>query len=157
MSKKNDSFREALESAKERSVGQLLLRAARLWNERAAKRIQETNPSIRMAHTLLLPHIDIDGTKLTDLASRAGISKQAAGELVDGLEREGLLERIADPRDRRAKLVRFTAAGRKSLLAGLGVLDEIEAEISTELGAQRTKVLGRTLLRLVEILERPGR
>lgn len=153
MAKKKAGFEASLESAKERSVGQLLIRAARLWNEQAVRRLRETNPSVRLAHTLLLPHIDLEGTKLTELAARIGISKQAVGEIVDDLEAQGLLERIPDPRDRRAKLVRFTAKGRKGLLAGLAVLEEKEAEVATSLGERQMESLARTLRRLVEILE----
>jgi len=153
MAKTKAGFEASLESAKARSVGQLLIRAARLWNEQAVRRLRETNPSVRLAHTLLLPHIDLEGTKLTELAARIGISKQAVGELVDDLEAQGLLERLPDPRDRRAKLVRFTAKGRKGLLAGLAVLEEKEAEVATRLGARQMESLGQTLRRLVEILE----
>ena len=152
-----NDFREKLETAKAQSTGQLLLRAARLWNERAVRRLQEARPNLRMAHTLLLPHLDLQGTKLTVLAGRIGISKQAVGELVDDLEAQGLLERIPDPADRRAKLVRLTAAGRKGLLAGLAVLGETEAELSERIGARQMETLRRTLGRLVEALEDTSR
>ncbi|AKU92088.1 MarR family winged helix-turn-helix transcriptional regulator [Vulgatibacter incomptus] len=152
--RKGDGFALELERAKEQSVGQLLFRAARLWNEQAILRVQATRPSIRMAHTQLLPHLDLDGTKLTELAARVGTSKQAVGELVDDLEEQGLLERIPDPSDRRAKRVRFTRAGRKELLAGLEVLVRVESELREELGSRRMDALAETLRRLVPILER---
>ncbi|HWV38681.1 MAG TPA: MarR family transcriptional regulator [Vulgatibacter sp.] len=153
MARTKADFGATLESAKARSVGQLLLRAARLWNEQAVRRLRATNPSVRPAHTLLLPHIDLEGTNATELAARIGVSKQAVGELVDDLEAQGLLERVPDPRDRRAKLVRFTAKGRKGLLAGLAVLMEKEAEVAARLGERQMESLGRTLRLLVEILE----
>lgn len=149
-------FVRKLERAKQGSVGQLLLKAARLWNEEAVSRIQKTNPALRSSHTRLLPHIDLEGTKLTDLATRMGVTKQAAGELVNELEAEGLLERIADPSDRRAKLIRFTAKGRKALLSGVALLTAMEVELAENIGKARMKALGDTLARLIAILEGAG-
>lgn len=146
-------FARKLERAKEESVGQLLFKAARLWNEQAIARIQETNPRLRPSHTRLLPHIDLDGTKLTELAARMGVTKQAAGELVDDFEEQGLLERVADPSDKRAKLIRFTAKGKKALLSGLELLGTMEAELEKDIGKARMKALGETLMRVIAILE----
>jgi DNA-binding MarR family transcriptional regulator len=134
-------------------VGQLLFRAARLWNERALERLQARIPAIRPAHTQLLPHIDLEGTKLTDLARRVGATKQAVGELVDALEAQGLVERVPDPLDRRAKLVRFTDRGKKELVAGLELLRAMEGELAEDLGQARMKRLGQTLRRLIDLLE----
>lgn len=149
-------FVQKLERAKEESVGQLLLKAARLWNDDAMSRIQKTNPALRSSHTRLLPHIDIEGTKLTDLATRMGVTKQAAGEWVNELEAEGLLERIADPNDKRAKLIRLTAKGRRALLSGLALLTAMEDELAEDMGKARMKALGTTLTRLIAILEDAG-
>lgn len=148
-----DDFERALQKAKRSSVGQLLFRAARLWNERAIERLREMRPALRPAHAQLLPHLDLEGTQLSLLAARIGITKQAVGELVDELEGQGLLERVADPRDRRAKLVRFTAEGRGALLAGLELLGGMEAELARALGPGRMRRLGETLERLVDHLE----
>src|ERR1700747_1273074 len=57
---------------------------------------------IRPAHTAVFQHIDADGSRLTDLAERAQITKQSMGYLVDFLEQRGYLERRSDPTDRRA-------------------------------------------------------
>src|SRR5438270_11986341 len=100
-----------LQSRKQASVGQLLFKAARLFNERAMARVQTRVPAARLAHTSLLPHIDLDGTRQTEIARRAGVSKQAVGQLVDELVAVGMLARAPDPDDGRAHLVRFTDAG----------------------------------------------
>ena len=65
--------------------------------------------AIRPAHTALFPHIDLSGTRQTALARRMGVSKQAVGQLVSELEQMGALERVPDPSDGRARLVRFAA------------------------------------------------
>src|SRR5437667_167757 len=72
-----------LQSRKQASVGQLLFKAARLFNERAMARVQKKVPQAKLVHTTLLPHIDLDGTRQTEIARRAGITKQAVGQLVD--------------------------------------------------------------------------
>src|SRR5256885_13963788 len=104
-------WKARLAARKQASVGQLLFKAARLFNERAMARVQRRVPEARLAHTALLPHIDLDGTRQTEIARRAGITKQAVGQLVDDLIALGLVEREPDPLDGRAHLVRFTDDG----------------------------------------------
>ncbi|MBX3203895.1 MAG: winged helix DNA-binding protein [Labilithrix sp.] len=131
-----DAYATELEAAKASSTLQLLFKAARLLNERAVERLRRlTKVPVRAAHTTLLPHIDLEGTRLTELARRLGVSKQAVGQLVDELVEMGVLERAADPADARAKLVRFTRRGRAGLFEGLAVLKELERELEQRLGA----------------------
>lgn len=141
---------EEIESEKAKSTLQLLFKASRLLNERAIAHARTTmSDRIRVAHTTLLPHIDLDGTRLTDLAARVGTSKQAVGELVDELEEMGLLERAADPSDARAKLVRFSKRGRAGILEGLGLLRRMEAEIESRIGATKMRTLHASLTAIV--------
>ena len=58
-----------------------------------------------------MPHIPPAGIRLTDLAARAGITKQAMAELVAEIERRGYLQRTADPADRRARSSNSPARG----------------------------------------------
>lgn len=142
-----------LERAKQASLAQTLFKAARLLDEQAVARVRaRTGQGLRRAHTSLFPHIDLEGTRLTELARRLGISKQAVGQLVDELEDMGTLERIPDPADGRAKLIRFRG-GTGPIMEGLKILGELEAEISEELGPRRSARLHRDLLRLLELLE----
>lgn len=146
--------RSEIEAAKRVSAGHLLLKAARLLNERATARVREVaRVEFRTPHTALLPHIDFEGTRLTELASRVGTSKQAVGELVAELEEMGFLRRDPDPADARARLVRFTAHGRRALLHGLSILTQLEAELAAEIGAARMERLRGDLERLLRALE----
>jgi len=63
------------------------------------------------AHTAVFQHIEADGSRLTDLAERAQITKQSMGYLVDYLEERDYLERHADPSDRRATIICLTDRG----------------------------------------------
>lgn len=143
-----------LEAAKRESTGQLLLRAARLFNERAVARVQRSGePRFRLAHTRLFPHIDLEGTRLTELARRAGVTKQAVGPLVAELESFGVVRRQPDPEDGRALQVRFTQRGMRALLHGLAVLGELEDELAGEIGTSRMRELRRGLALLVDALQ----
>lgn len=138
----SSGYEDKLEAEKARSTLQLLFKAARLLNERAIARVRaRTNRPVRFAHTTLLPHVALEGTRLTDLASRLGVTKQAAGQLVDELVEMGMLERAPDPEDARAKLVRFSKRGRTALLEGLAVLNELEAELRDLVGEPEMRAL----------------
>ena len=79
------------------------------------------------AHHPLFESIDPEGTRLTVLAGRAGMTHQSMGELVAELERRGYLERRQDPSDGRARLVRLTPKGRRMVRRAVQAAAEIEA------------------------------
>ena len=89
------------------------------------------------------------GTRLTDLAQHAGMTKQAMGQIVDDLERLGYVERTPDPADGRAKIVRFTAAGLDFVCDAAEVLDEIWREYAALLGDGQLEQLQDTLRKLL--------
>ena len=147
---------DTIEAAKQASTAQLLFRVSRLVNDRSLARLRAaTGHEIRAAHTNLFPHLDLDGTRLTVLAARVGVSKQAVGQLVDELEHMGALERVPDPKDGRAKLIRFAQPpdGEHGILAGLRILGEVESELETHVGAETWRGLRSALLALLPILE----
>jgi DNA-binding MarR family transcriptional regulator len=88
----------------------------------------------RIAHVNLTRNLDVEGTRLTELARRASMSKQAMGELVDQCVELGLVDRIADPSDGRARIVMFTPAGLSWLDAFRDAVDVAEHEMCAELG-----------------------
>lgn len=144
-----------LQQKKRASTAQLLFRAARLLNEWALATVQrETgNPALRAAHTSLLPHLGFTGTRLTHLADKLGVSKQAAFQLVEELEAQGLVEKIDDPSDGRAKLIRFSKRGERAVMDGLRVLAEIERTLAATIGRERFDALHEALLALMPVLE----
>ena len=134
----------------------MLFKSARLLDEQALARLRAQSgiATLRPAHTKLLPHIDLAGTRLTDLAARLGVSKQAAGQLVNEMIDMGMLERAPHPDDGRARMVRFSARGRRGLLHGLGVLRDIETELARDIGTPDVAALRGLLARLLDALER---
>jgi len=96
---------------------------------------------VSAAHIHITRHLELQGTRLTDLADRAGMSKQAMGDLVDQCEAWGLVTREPDPRDARARVVRFTASGLDWLQAFRDAVAQAEAEFRTEVGADVATVV----------------
>jgi len=147
--------RREFEVARDSATLQLLFKASRLANERALALADARpgGPRVRPAHTTLFPHLDFEGIRLTDLASKVGVTKQAVGQLVDDLVELGMVERLSDPADGRAKRIRFSRRGYAALMHGLGILRELEASLTTTVGARRMRELRDTLKLLVETLE----
>lgn len=146
---------DQLEQAKRASVLQLLFKCARLANDRALDRLRQKtgNQAIRQAHITLFPYIDFAGSRLTSIAAQMGVSKQAISQLIAELEEMGLVERIDDPSDGRAKLVRFSSAGRSRILSGLEVLQEVACEFAAQIGQEQMDALHGALLKLERLLE----
>lgn len=144
---------QAWELAKRESLAQIILKLARRIDEEAVARMREQHgwSELTPAHTRLFPHIDLDGTRATTLAGRLNVSKQAISQLVSDLEEMGVLERVPDPSDGRAKLVRF--ADLDSLFVGLGVLDSLADEVFVACTDDERETARDVLLRGLEALD----
>ena len=86
------------------------------------------------AHIHITRHLSLEGDRMTDLAERAGMSKQAMLDVVDQCEAWGLVQRIADPYDRRAKRVVYTDAGREWHSAFQRAVQQAEREFEDAVG-----------------------
>ncbi|TMC10465.1 MAG: winged helix DNA-binding protein [Chloroflexi bacterium] len=103
---------------------------------------------LRAAHAQVFAAIDAQGSRLTDLAGRAGMTKQAMGELVRYLEQHDYLHVEPDSRDRRAKLIRPTARGWSAHQASIALLVETDRRLSERLGDQGLRDLRSHLARI---------
>jgi DNA-binding MarR family transcriptional regulator len=108
-------------------------------------------PDIRQAHGCVFRFVPAEGMRPTELAERARITKQSLGEIVADLERLGYVERVPDPTDGRAKLVRLTPEGEGAQQAALKAFADIERKWSRQLGADRVAELRRTLAEIAEL------
>lgn len=99
----------------------------------------------RVVHHNVMAHVTFEGIRLTELAERAGITKQAMSELVIDLEKLGYLVRTPDPDDRRAKLIGFTEKGRAAVGEAMNAFEAMEAA----LGARSLRALRRSLLTIL--------
>jgi DNA-binding MarR family transcriptional regulator len=105
------------------------------------------------AQARVFQRIGRNGSRLTELAEAARITKQTAGFLVDQLERAGYVERTADPTDARARLIRVAERGLRAIPVGLAAIAEVEREWTAHLGQRRMEVLRDALARLREITD----
>ncbi len=96
---------------------------------------------VSAAHIHITRHLARKGSRLTELAERAGMSKQAMGDLVDQCEAWGLVTREPDPRDARARLVVFTPTGLLWLQAFQAAVAQAEREFREEVGADVATVV----------------
>ena len=135
------------------SAGQKLLRAARLLDEVLVARLKRVRAEARPSHARLLPYVDAEGTRLTVLAARLGVTKQATGQLVEELEGEGLLVREADPEDGRAKRVKLTPRGKKAVSDVTAQLAQLEAGLVAALGEGQGAALEAMLSSSLSYLE----
>jgi DNA-binding MarR family transcriptional regulator len=110
--------------------------------EEMTRRLADTPYSdIRITHGCVFGNIEPDGSRLTVLAERANMTKQSVGEVATELERRGYLERVPDPGDGRAKIIRLTERGREAQALGFQIIDEIEAEWGERFGVERVAAL----------------
>jgi DNA-binding MarR family transcriptional regulator len=108
---------------------------------------------ITLAQARVFQRIDGDGSRVTDLAEAAQVTKQTVGFLVDQLERAGYVDRVPDPRDGRARLVRVAPRGAAAVQASLGVVADVEAKWTAYLGETRTAQLRDALTMLRNITD----
>jgi DNA-binding MarR family transcriptional regulator len=116
----------------------LLDRAQKLVLAELHERLSQAGlANIRDAHGCVFGNIQPEGSRLTELAERAGITKQAVGEAVADLERLGYVDRVPDPADGRAKIIRLTEAGREAQSFGFDVMQGIERRWAEQHGEER--------------------
>ncbi|MEO6577497.1 MAG: MarR family transcriptional regulator [Candidatus Limnocylindria bacterium] len=137
-------------SQKRMPIGQLLGLVLRRFRADLYARAQEAGyANLRESHLQVFGNIDWSGTRLTDLAARASITRPSMLELVDELEKAGYLERRLDERDGRAKLICLTRDGRRAVVQALRAVRDIERTYADEVGAARFDEACLTLQRLL--------
>jgi DNA-binding MarR family transcriptional regulator len=133
-------------------LGFLLAKAAQRWNELLAERFaasgwEEVRPSYG---SVLVPLFEEDGLRMGELARRARLSKQAMTELVRRLERDGLVERRADPGDARASLVFLTERSRAFQPVAARTLADLDRLARERLDDEGAEALRAALRKLVD-------
>lgn len=106
-----------------------------------------------MPHLHVFGNIKAEGTRLTDLASWAGMTRPSMAALVDELEHNGLLERRPDPADKRAKLIFLTPAGWDAIRTGREIINGIERDYAERIGRDRFEAMCSALQDLLNDLQ----
>lgn len=133
-------------SGREIPLGTLLGAAARQLGSELDDALRRAElEGVRSAHAAVFQFIEPGGSRLGDLADRAGMTKQALGELVRHLEEHGYVTVSPDPDDRRAKRVALTVAGWRVVDVGVQVIDDYDDRLRKLLGLGTVRELRRQL------------
>jgi DNA-binding MarR family transcriptional regulator len=108
---------------------------------------------ITLAQARVAARIAPEGSRVTDLAEQSRVTKQTASVLVEQLARAGYVERVPDPTDARARLVRMAPRGAQAVTAARVVERELEEEWTAHLGKRRIRELREALEKLREITD----
>lgn len=124
------------------NIGRLLSGALRRFEERVMALMNERGHALtRRSHVNLTRHLDVGGTRITELARRAAMTNAAMTELIDQCESIGLVERLADPADKRVRIVRFTPTGESWLKDFGRAVAQAQREMSNEVGENQLTVV----------------
>ena len=138
----------------EPNLGILLFVTYRALEQRAhdavvAAGITDITPAQARIAARIGPH----GTRVSDLAEQARVTKQSAGFLVEQLEAAGYVDRVRDPADGRARLVRLTSRADRVVAAANAEVERVLAEWTEHVGADRLQQVHETLVDLREITD----
>lgn len=132
------------------NIGRRLNEAVERFEKRVIELLAEAgHTELRLPHFNLTRHLDVAGTRQSELARRASITKQSMGELITQVEDLGIIERVQDPSDGRARLVVFTERGLDWMRAFRSALQQAESEMERELGSKSLDTLKNGLERYV--------
>lgn len=134
-----------------------LARVLRVYNRRVVEGVHARGfADFQPAFPQILSNLDVRGTRIGVLAARAGISRQAVGQLVGEIERCGYVERRRSEDDARAIVVSFTPRGRKLLSAIFDLVDAIEASFAAELGEPTFAAVRAGMVALADRIDPDG-
>jgi DNA-binding MarR family transcriptional regulator len=140
--------------ADELNTGLLLFIPYRALEQRVFRALAAAGfDDVTPAQARLMQRIGPDGTRLTELAEAAQVTKQTASFLVDQLERTGYVRRTPDPTDARARLVRIAERGAAAQPVADAAVAEVEAEWRARVGERRWRQLREALTALRELTD----
>jgi DNA-binding MarR family transcriptional regulator len=146
----NQAEKQKLLGLRQQNIGRLFQRAARSYSELALEKLHaKGHEGLTLFHTALISNLDVEGTHLKVLAERAGMSKQAMGQVADELEKRGYIRAVTDSKDKRATLITFTDLGWQFLQDAYKVKLEIERSYKAKLGKVGMKQLWNLLEKLL--------
>ncbi|GAB3285685.1 hypothetical protein GCM10027297_28300 [Parahaliea aestuarii] len=143
-----------MDAARAGNLGHRLVALAGDFSDRILARYREQGyASIRPVHGALLRNLELEGTRLTTLAARAGMTHRAMAKIVDDVAGLGFVARRPDPDDRRASCVHFTARGIHLLRDSSDIIEHIYACYSQLVGAEQLEQLENRLYQFLQSLD----
>lgn len=135
-------------------LGILLFVANRALEQRAFDAVVADGiTDITLAQARVAARIAPGGSRVSDLAAQARVTKQSAAFLVEQLEASGYVERVPDPTDGRARLVRLTSRSDRLVRVANAEVERVLAEWADHVGEERLIQLHETLRDLREITD----
>ncbi|MDV3127192.1 MarR family transcriptional regulator [Mycobacterium sp. 21AC1] len=143
-----------MDEAQRVDLGVALFIPYRYMEDRIFRAVQKAGfDDWTLAQVRVFQRIAPAGSRLTDLADQAQVSKQSAGVLVDQLERLGYVRRVPDPSDGRARLITMEERGRQAAKVAAATSGEIMSEWTAYLGTRNFTLLHEILDQLREITD----
>lgn len=148
----DDATGNGMDDEQRVDLGLSLLIPYRYTENRVFRAIQDAGfDDWTLTQARVFQRIAPEGSRLTDLADQAQMSKQSAGVLVDQLERLAYVRRVPDPTDGRTRLIVIEERGRRAVEVATATLDQILAEWESYLGSRNFTLLQQILDQLREI------
>ena len=134
-----------------------LARTLRVYNrlittDLHARGFEDFSPSFPQ----ILSNLDTEGTRIGVLAARAGVTRQAAGQLVAEIERCGYVQRRPAPDDARATVITFTARGRRLLASVIAIVEEVESRFARIVGEAEFERIRAGLVEIADAIDPSG-
>jgi DNA-binding MarR family transcriptional regulator len=149
-----DGVENGMNDAQRVDLGVALFIPYRYMEDRIFRALQDAGfDDWTLVQCRVFQRIAPDGSRLTDLADQAQMTKQSAGVLVDQLERLGYVRRVPDPADGRARLIVIEPRGRRAAELAIATSAEILSEWKAYLGTRNFTLLHQILDQLREITD----
>jgi DNA-binding MarR family transcriptional regulator len=129
----------------EPALSRMMLEAVRAMDREVAAMLRDRGAELTPAQATAILQVDRAGTRLTELAERAQVTKQAMMQVVDDLQSRGLVRRAPDTSDARAKMVKLTARGLRQRAEARRALQAVEGRAKRLLGDRRYETLRSAL------------
>lgn len=157
MAKTGDAERRRVASGQIDHIGVPLWQSSTAFTRRMIETVQASGfDDISIADSELLPYLSLEGTSLSEIADRKGISRQAVHQSVHSLIKRGYLELAPHPADARARIARHTAKGLSLVETLQGVKSDLHDEALAAIGPRKMKDLTKTLDVLFRALSDPS-
>jgi len=141
---------DEIQELSRKNLGRLMLKAMRELDVAYARKFDATGrEGLRLSHLSVFAFVSPEGVRISELAEKAGTTRQAMSQLVRDLEAGGYLRVEPDPTDGRASIVRVTERGRVSCKHTATLGREVEDELAEEIGRERLDALKDALSALI--------
>ncbi len=134
---------------RQENFGRLLLDTLRLFETKLHKQLEGNGfQDVRIVHLQLMRNVDDEGTTVSEIAARAGYTKQAASQIAVACAERDLVVIEPSTTDRRSKIVKFTRRGQDLITRSRQMIAEIEQEFSNVVGSEDFALTSKALAKL---------